>query len=379
MHRFTRNHRAHSANFKRYFSLGPGTAAKRSTGIRKHLLSTGAIMLTAAGVYGYRQSKSPKSEENEELRKIREKNSSWLVYVFLNLPVRQISRLWGNLASQELPVWMREPVYRLWAFKYNSNLDEVPDELSSFRSLSEFFARPLWISGDRPMAQNADVVSPVDGRVLICGPVEDDLVEQVKGVTFSLKQLLGEEPVKKHSGGRLHYIVLYLAPGDYHRIHAPMEWVIKSRRHFPGSLFPVAPGFARRFPNLFSVNERIALSGAWPGGYCAVVPVGAFNVGNIELSSLIEPDLKTNVPSQDNEDSWDRSVSFLDYTYEEHYGVQQSRGEYIGKFNLGSTVVIIFETPSEKDFRFRVKPEDRVRVGQEIGVIVGAREAEESR
>lgn len=134
------------------------------------------------------------------------------------------------------------------------------------------------------------------------GVVEDDRVEQIKGVTYSLDALLGyfpDKPIpeKGHSyipaaGRKLYSVVIYLAPGDYHRFHSPTEWNLKTIRHFAGDLkfncsgelFSVSPTMASSMSNLFVLNERVALIGDWQYGLFTMTPVGATNVGSVVIN-----------------------------------------------------------------------------------------------
>jgi len=188
--------------------------------------------------------------------------------------------------------------------------------------------------------------------VNIFGPVTDNQLEQIKGMTYSVSQFLGEE-LPAHL--QLYYIVIYLAPGDYHRIHSPAEFLVNQRIHFSGELYPVLPKVAQYIPSLFCLNERVVLKGTWDHGSFYLAPVGATNVGSIKL--VHEPDFLTNaVGSQPN------NVSRRD----ESPPWSVHKGDEVAAFDLGSTVVIIFEAPS---FEFSVNVGDPIKVGESIGHI----------
>lgn len=129
-------------------------------------------------------------------------------------------------------------------------------------------------------------------------------VSQVKGITYTIESFLGPitwksgtdpsleyekalldnyEPGSQSNPTDLYYTIIYLAPGDYHRFHSPTDWTINYRRHFPGKLYSVRPTFASWFPNLFAVNERVAYIGKWKHGFFAMAPVGAVNVGSMNI------------------------------------------------------------------------------------------------
>ncbi|CAE6402272.1 unnamed protein product [Rhizoctonia solani] len=159
----------------------------------------------------------------------------------------------------------------------------------------------------------------------------------------------------------LFFAVVYLAPGDYHRFHSPAAWVVERRRHFAGELFSVSPWIARRIANLFVLNERVALLGRWKHGFFSMIPVGATNVGSIVVN--FDKDLRTNLrkrppPGAFVEAHYTQASAIL-------RGQPLARGHEMGGFKLGSTVVMVFEAP--RDFRFTVKPGEKVKVGQAFG------------
>lgn len=183
------------------------------------------------------------------------------VRVYASLPLRFLSRLWGNVHSVNVPTILRRPLYLFYSYVTGCNIDEMEQpNLEEYPNLAAFFYRTLK-PGLRVMDRDAAVVSPADGRVLNFGVVEDDRIEQVKGITYSLDAFLGYNPEAKHTppghsyvarpGYALHSVVIYLAPGDYHRFHSPTEWKVKRIRHFAG------------FLNLTKVNCFQFLPG-WP-------------------------------------------------------------------------------------------------------------------
>jgi phosphatidylserine decarboxylase len=216
------------------------------------------------------------------------------------LPSRGLSALWGKVNDVELPLWFRTQLFQLWTWMYDCKLDEMRDPLESYKNLGEFFTRHLK-EGVRPMGDG--MVSPVDGRVLIFGEIKDSQVEQIKGLTYELESLLGDTQLhlkvqdKNEAQGRpdkkLYHVVIYLAPGDYHGIHTPVDMTVTHRRHFPGHLFPVAPTVVNLIKGLFAMNERVALLGKWEHGFYSLIPVGATNVGSIALT--IEEGFRTNL------------------------------------------------------------------------------------
>lgn len=276
---------------------------------------------------------------------------------------RARSRWFGALSELHVPVALRLPLYRLFAWTYDVNLEEVRYPLDSFGTFQEFFCRTLR-EGARPIADvPSGLVSPVDGKVLTSGVIRDAgaRVEQVKGATYSVPSFLGTDPAEAAAAGStIRYVVLYLAPGNYHRIHAPCSLDFFVGRHFCGELLPVRPSFLQWVNDVFTVNERVVLSGSWRFGQMHLVAVGATNVGNIFLD--FDPKLKTN-RMRDIANHLGGDLSTKKY----HDGVHLDAGDTVGGFRLGSTVVLIFETA--QNFQWRVAQGDVVRVGQPLGEV----------
>ncbi|KAK2818485.1 hypothetical protein Q5P01_024046 [Channa striata] len=309
------------------------------------------------------------------------------VALYRTFPTRLLSRAWGRLNGMELPTWMRKPVYSLYIWMFGVNMQEAAvEDLHQYRNLGEFFRRRLK-SAVRPLCTSSCLISPADGKILHFGRVKNSEVEQVKGLTYSLENFLG--PQKNQSKepsssfrelllsspeNDLFHIVVYLAPGDYHCFHSPTDWRVELRRHFPGSLMSVNPGVARWVKELFCLNERVVLTGQWQHGFFSLTAVGATNVGSIRI--YFDRELQTNTPCYTKGSFYDRSYvaignEVLKATGEGGVvsgnggGVVLQKGEAVGEFNLGSTIVLLFEAP--KDFTFNLHPGQRIRVGEGLG------------
>ncbi|KAI3707372.1 hypothetical protein L6452_25825 [Arctium lappa] len=330
------------------------------------------------------------------------------------LPLRSISRFWGFLSSTELPVWLRPYAHRAWARAFHSNLEEVALPLDQYASLKDFFVRTLK-EGSRPIDSDPrSLISPVDGTVIRVGELKEGvLIEQVKGFSYSVSSLLGagsflplmaacdkqevsscqennlrdesrkswwrislaSPKLRESSSSRpmkgLFYCVIYLRPGDYHRIHSPVDWNVLLRRHFSGRLYPVNERATRTIKNLYVENERVVLEGRWQEGYIAMAAIGATNIGSIKL--FIEPTLKTNQPRK----KLLQSEAPEERVYEpEGTGVMLKKGDEVAVFNMGSTVVLVFQAPalkkqeddaSSSEFKFCVERGDKIRMGEAIG------------
>ena len=171
---------------------------------------------------------------------------------------------------------------------------------------------------------------------------------------------LGEKPwyarLTQENKTALYYVVIYLAPGDYHRFHSPTAWVVEKRRHFAGELYSVSPYLQRTLPGLFTLNERVVLLGRWRWGFFSMITVGATNVGSIVIN--FDKELRTNSLLTDTaadraaEEAAARGEPYSGYaeaTYQSASpvlgGHALKRGEEMGGFQLGSTIVLVFEAP----------------------------------
>ncbi|XP_033216992.1 phosphatidylserine decarboxylase proenzyme, mitochondrial [Belonocnema kinseyi] len=310
-------------------------------------------------IYAWRQFQR-KPEEKAIARDI-------VIECYCHLPLRITSRVWGWIASVELPNKLRPTLYKFYAKTFGANLEEIDLDLSSFPSLVDFFVRPLKKDA-RPIAENTNIVSPSDGTILHIGPVTNCFVEQVKGVTYDLRHFLGDRidvnssddtkaksdyisSLLKNPDNQLYQFSVYLAPGDYHRFHSPTDWKINLRRHFQGKLLSVNPKISSWVPDLFSLNERAIYIGEWSAGFMAYAVVGATNVGSIRV--FRDEHLITNGKK------WPKGKNCEEKKFQD-LGIK--KGELFGEFRMGSTIVLLFEAP--KDFRFCLKDGGIIKVGE---------------
>lgn len=231
------------------------------------------------------------------------------------------------------------------------DLDEVELPLGDYPSMASFFARRLR-PGARPAEGDEDaVVSPCDGRVASIGPVSAGSLVQAKGRRYRLDALLADrELAGRLDGGE--QVTLYLSPADYHRVHAPTAGKLVRYSYVPGVLLPVGPLFAERVDQLFARNERIVLELETKGGPVAMVLVGALGVGNMKLSN---PELETRRLRRQR----------LARTVTLERPVELERGQELGAFHLGSTVVLVFP-PGACDLA-PLEEGGRLRCGEPIG------------
>lgn len=252
--------------------------------------------------------------------------SSLLLYRLLSLPF--ISRFFGVFTRIPLPRCMLYPFISWFSKKYGINAEEYEEPREGFRTFNSFFTRTLK-SGVRTVDVSAKaIISPVDARIDQFGHIESSTLIQAKGIDYSLEGLIPSERHRRFLDGE--FITLYLSPSDYHRIHSPVDGLIEGFFYVPGKLFTVQESLVNVLPRLFERNERIITYIHTPKGMVAVCKVGATNVGRISLSY---ENMCTNRVF--------RSKKELLYSEKEKKPV--ARGQEIGIFNLGSTVIVLFE------------------------------------
>jgi phosphatidylserine decarboxylase len=241
-----------------------------------------------------------------------------------------LSRLTGRLADIRLPRALLGPVIRGYSRLYGVDLGEAAEPVEAFSTFNAFFTRRLR-EGARPVdSRPGTVVSPSDSRLSGLGGVPGDCrLEQVKGRTYALEALLGSPGEAAPFRGGCH-ATLYLSPAMYHRVHSPVRGRVVAWRYVPGRLFPVNGPAVGSVEGLFTRNERvIVFVESEDHGPVAVVLVGAANVGRITLRFT---DLVTNSGAPPAR-------------VEPRTPIPLERGEEMGTFNLGSTVVLLVGDP----------------------------------
>jgi phosphatidylserine decarboxylase len=219
-----------------------------------------------------------------------------------------------------------------------------------YESFNAFFTRELR-PGARPVADEPRVaVSPVDGTVSQLGRTDAGKLIQAKGMDYTCDRLLADTATAaRYVGGS--FACLYLAPYNYHRIHMPLDGVLRATRYVPGHLYSVNASTARTVPELFARNERVVCDFDTPLGPMCLVLVGALFVGSVETVFAGE----INPP---------RGRRGQVRAIETGVGRRFARGEELGRFNMGSTVIVLFGEPAA--FVPRVEPGEPVRMGQPL-------------
>ncbi len=246
---------------------------------------------------------------------------------------------------------MTTRLIRWFVGRYNVNMDEALDpDITHYTSFNDFFTRALR-PGVRPIAQ-ADYVCPVDGRISQFGAIEDDQIFQAKGHKFSTTALVGGDAALASKFQHGSFANLYLSPRDYHRIHMPCDGRLTRMIYVPGELFSVNPTTARGIPGLFARNESVVCVFDTANGPFVMTLVGATIVGSMATvwHGVINPP---------------RSGQVRDWSYANDHIVLK-KGEELGRFLLGSTVVMLFPKDTLQ-FNQAWQPAGPVQLGEVMG------------
>ncbi len=262
------------------------------------------------------------------------------------LPRGPVSRLMGALTRFRLPRLLHRLLVGWYVSHYGVDLDECEGSIDDYPTLASFFVRALRPGVREISAGPQDLVSPVDGVVYAVGRVAGGRLPQAGELDYAVRDLLDGDA--RYEAGE--FAVIYLSPKDYHRVHSPREGRLLGFRYRPGRLWPVFPAATRRIRDLFARNERLILRLACDGGELACVMVGAFGVGRMRM---VAAPLVTNTgtPMEDREFAEPVAVA---------------RGAELGRFEMGSTVVLLLE-PGRVSWSVTAGQE--LRLGQKIGTL----------
>ncbi|HYD81349.1 MAG TPA: archaetidylserine decarboxylase [Paucimonas sp.] len=266
------------------------------------------------------------------------------------LPKEALTTLAGRIASAQNGRFTPR-VIRWFAKRYDVDMAEAlnPD-LASYASFNDFFTRALR-AGARPIA-DADFVCPVDGAISQCGSIEHDQIFQAKGHKYSTTALVGGDAKLAARFDHGSFATLYLSPRDYHRIHMPCDARLMRMIYVPGALFSVNPTTARGVPGLFARNERVVCVFESAFGPFVLVLVGATIVGSMATvwHGVVNPP---------------RTGSVREWSYADQ-DVVLKKGEEMGRFLLGSTVVMLFPK-GMLEFNPEWVAERAIRMGEAMG------------
>ena len=266
------------------------------------------------------------------------------------LPKHLLTRLVGFFAAARLGKATTFAIEK-FAQVYKINLDEAAQKPQDFATFNDFFSRALK-KGARPIdKQENSVVFPVDGHISAYGKLKENLQMQAKGHYFTVEALLAsEENGKIFKNGE--FITTYLSPQDYHRVHIPTGGRLLEMTYVPGELFSVNPLYTNNIPELFSRNERVICLFETELGKMAVVMVGAAIVRSIATvwAGVVAPNKAS-------------EVEVFDYTKQD---IRFAKGDEIGRFMMGSTVICLFEK-GKLALDKSLEIDQAVRMGQKLG------------
>jgi phosphatidylserine decarboxylase len=271
-------------------------------------------------------------------------------------PQQLLTRAMHRLTRVRAP-WFKDRQIRWFIRRYqvDMSLAAQPDP-AAYPDFNSFFTRALH-PGARPVAAETNAVAcPVDGAVSQLGDVEHDRLLQAKGRYYPLAALLGGSPGRAAEFLRSRYITLYLSPRDYHRVHMPLAGRLREMMYVPGRLFSVSPRTTRGIPALFARNERLITVFDTAIGPMAIILVGAMLVAGMETvwSGLIPH------ASQPREWRYDQGGETE---------VHLERGAELGRFNMGSTVILLFP-PDRIELAAALAPGAPVKVGERLATIL---------
>lgn len=268
------------------------------------------------------------------------------------LPKQALSRMIYRVMRIESPA-IKRLIITNFLRGYQVNMREaVQSDPLAYRSFNDFFTRALHATA-RPIADSPDaIVSPVDGTVSQCAPIHGETLIQAKGQSYSLTELLAADTQSVAAYRDGSFACIYLAPYNYHRIHMPFGGTLRSTVYVPGDLFSVNASTARAVPRVFARNERVICEFDTTIGRMAVILVGALFVGSMETVYCGE----INPPPRARKGAVSIPTGV---------GRSFAKGNELGRFNMGSTVVLLFQRDCAQ-WEATMVPQSTVQLGQVI-------------
>lgn len=260
----------------------------------------------------------------------------------------------ARIRIRSLKNWQISAFIRRYQVDMSIAQIQSPD---SFETFNTFFTRAIHADARPVCARSNALACPADGAISACGPINGDSVFQAKGQTYSLTQLLGGSVGRAQAFNGGHFCTVYLSPRDYHRVHMPVAGTLREMVHVPGRLFSVNPLSARMVPGLFARNERVVSIFDTEWGPMAIILVGAVFVGSIEQvwAGEVAP-------------SASQSVTSTRYPAAHETGaIALGKGEEMGRFNMGSTVIVVLP-PSALHWRDGLAPGTPVSLGEMLAL-----------
>jgi phosphatidylserine decarboxylase len=270
-------------------------------------------------------------------------------------PQHALSRAAGWLANTEIKS-IKDPFTRWFVEKYGVDMQEAKEtDCTAYRTFNDFFTRELK-EGARPIVSSeGSLACPADGAISQLGAIHNGRVFQAKGHDYSLLELVGGDPELAAQFDDGHFATVYLSPKDYHRVHMPIDGTLRSMTYVPGQLFSVNTVTAENVPRLFARNERLVCVFDTEAGPMAMILVGAMIVAGIETvwAGQVAPHT--------------RDVRTTNYL--ENAPIHLRKGEEMGCFKLGSTVVMLFGADQVR-WLDSLEAETPVRMGEYFGSMI---------
>lgn len=273
------------------------------------------------------------------------------------MPQLGLTRVAGWLAERKWGA-VTHFIIKQFAAAYKVNFDEAEKgKPSDYSSFNEFFIRPLKADA-RPIDQSENALClPADGRVSESGKIDDDRLLQAKGHYFTLQTLLANDEVLAEQLKEGQFLTTYLSPRDYHRVHMPCDGTLKKMIYVPGELFSVNPFLAEHIPNLFARNERLICVFDTAFGTMVQILVGATITASMSTvwAGVINPP---------------RSKEVREYSYptEGEDAIRLKKGEEMGAFRLGSTVINLFPK-NTVELAPHLEAGEVTKMGERLGVL----------
>jgi len=289
---------------------------------------------------------------NQQTANIKDK-----IFAFIQmlLPHHFLSSIMYKITRLEIK-WFKNFFITKFIGMYGVDMSQAQNEnVQNFKCFNEFFTRPLKPEA-RPIAEGEKtILSPVDGTVSEIGRIKNGQIFQAKGKNYSLETLVGGSPERAQFYEDGYFATLYLSPRDYHRIHMPISGRIREMVHVPGRLFSVSPSTARSVNSLFARNERVVAGFSTDAGPMAMILVGAIFVSSMETvwAGTITP------PNGKNLRQW---------SYDTQDPINLERADEMGRFNMGSTVILLFSKDSIQ-WEENLKCGTKIQFGEKIGQI----------
>lgn len=269
------------------------------------------------------------------------------------LPQHQLSRLIAKVAEAKTP-WLKNALIRQFIRSYSIDLSIASRELpEQYLHFNDFFTRALKPES-RPITADANtLISPADGTLSQFGAINNNQFIQAKGQSYTTSRLLAgnNSLAEEFSAGS--FATVYLSPSDYHRVHMPWTGTLLETHYIPGKLFSVNQATAREIPELFAQNERLICVFATSFGKMAVILVGAMLVAGIETVWHGHYVPATAAVENFSDKDFDKKIHF-------------SKGDEIGRFKFGSTVVLILQ--EQVDFNDKLSTGDTILMGQNVAL-----------